>query len=135
MREKDGDREHEETWPGGWLPTPYAVRCRQRQADLASRLARFIQHCGELPDISNIIVFGSYARNAISPWSDIDILVVRDAPADARSIDLVDDLYRAGIIAGDIIAIPTSRYPEGLEATPFGRTILSEGIRVYARPA
>jgi len=76
---------------------------------------------------------------------------MRNAAADARPIsrndstrfwhivarcriDLVDDLYRGGGLGGDIIAVPTTRYPHGLEATPFGRTILAEAVVVYARP-
>lgn len=116
------------------MPIPYAERCRRRKADLAQRLDTFLAHCRALPDIATVLVFGSYARNSVSPWSDIDVLVVRDAPADARSIDLVDDLYRGGGLGGDIIAVPTTRYPHGLEATPFGRTILAEAVVVYARP-
>jgi predicted nucleotidyltransferase len=122
-------------WPGGWLPIPYAQRCRERKADLAQRLATFLAYCRDRPDITAVIVFGSYARDSVSPWSDIDVLVVRDAPADSRSIDLVDDLYRSGGLGGDIVAVASAHYPRGLEATPFGKTILAEGVVVYARSA
>lgn len=67
----------------------------------------------------------------MSPWNDIDVLVVRDAPADSRSIDLVDDLYRSGGLGGDIVAVASAHYPRGLEATPFGKTILAEGVAAW----
>jgi len=76
-------------------------------------------------------VFGSYARDGVSPWSDIDVLVVRDAPADSRSIDMVDDLYRSGGLGGDIVTVASAHYPRGLEAMPFGKTILAEGVAAW----
>ncbi|MBC5798495.1 MAG: nucleotidyltransferase domain-containing protein [Candidatus Eremiobacteraeota bacterium] len=120
---------------GGWEPLAYAERCRRRRAELTRRLDDFVAYCRAKPDIAVVVVFGSYARNRISPWSDLDVLVVRDAAPDARRLDLVDDLYRESRLGSDIIAVPTSRFPEGLKATPFGRDILSDGMTVYARPA
>ncbi len=76
-------------------------------------------------------MFGSYARDGVSPWSDIDVLVVRDAPADSRSIDMVDDLYRSGGLGGDIVTVASAHYPRGLEAMPFGKTILAEGVAAW----
>lgn len=122
-------------WPGGWQPIRYAERCAKRKAELAAGLERFLEYCRTQDDVALVCVFGSYARDAVSPWSDIDVLVVRDAAADASRSALVEDLYRHGRLDGDIVAVPTSRYPDGLHATPFGRTMLAESVCVYARSA
>lgn len=136
-RRKKRRRMAEATWPGGWRPIRYEERCRMRREELDARVGVFVDRCREMPDVSAVFVFGSYARGDISPWSDVDVLVVRDAPADTRSGDLAADLYRNGGLDGDgdIVAVPTSRFPDGLQATPFGRTILTESVRIYARPA
>jgi len=42
--------------------------------------------------ISNIAIFGSYARNQQTPESDIDILVEFKKPIGAEFIDLADEL-------------------------------------------
>lgn len=94
-------------------------------------LERVVDYARRTPDIANIVVFGSYARDRVSPWSDLDLVVVRDGgPA-----DLVDDLYRECGIPGDVVGVATADYPTRLQTTPFGRTLLAEGHVVYARPA
>lgn len=133
--ERMSSLEERARWPGGWQPVPYAERCARRKVELAAGLERFLTYCRTRDDIAAVYVFGSYARDAVSPWSDIDVLVVRDAPADATRLELVEDLYRDGHLGGDIVAVPTARYPDGLRATPFGRTLLAEGVCMHARPA
>jgi HEPN domain-containing protein len=55
-----------------------------------------VSYAAGTSNIARVVVFGSYARDRISPWSDLDLLIVRDGgPA-----DLVDDIivpapYRA----------------------------------------
>lgn len=122
-----------EAWPRGWQPIPYAQRCRARRGELQAQLAHVVETCRLKADIAFVVVFGSFARDEIAPWSDIDVLIVRDAPPESHPVDLVADLHRDGALAGDLIGIPTSRYPGDLEATPIGRTILTEGRVVYAR--
>lgn len=110
---------------------PYRVRCAERRAELACALERIVAYAAATPDISSVIVFGSYARDRTSPWSDLDLIVVRDAgPA-----DLVDDVYRACGVLGDVIGVRTGDFPDRLKATPFGRSVLAEGWSAYARPA
>ena len=110
---------------------PYRERCAERRAELARALEQIVAYAAVTPDIEYVIVFGSYARGRTSPWSDLDLVVVRDAgPA-----DLVDDIYRACGVPGDVIGVRTGDYPERLRDTPFGRTVLAEGRSCYARPA
>ena len=110
---------------------PYRERCSQRRAELANALERIVAYAKTTADISRVIVFGSYARDRTSPWSDLDLVVVRDE----GPCDLVDDIYRACGVPGDVIGLRTHDYPRRLETTPFGRAILTDGKSVYARPA
>ena len=79
-----------------------------------------------------MVVFGSYARDAVTPWSDLDILVVRDGSGVPSGA--VDDFYREGAAVGDVIGIDARDYPARLRETAFGRAILRDGREVYARP-
>jgi hypothetical protein len=109
-------------------PATYAERCSRRRRELDAAVDRLVAVCRTLPDVRRLIVFGSYARGRTSPWSDLDVLVVRDGGPP----DLVDDVYRMGGGA-DIIGIRTADFPIRLQASPFGRTILADGREVYAR--
>ena len=109
---------------------PDRDRCAERRAELTSALERVIAYAAATPDIARVIVFGSYARERTSPWSDLDLVVVRDGGSPP---DLVDDIYRACGVPGDVIGMRASDYPERLRATPFGETILREGRSCYAR--
>jgi predicted nucleotidyltransferase len=110
---------------------PYRERCAHRREELSLALERVVDYARRTPEIARVVVFGSYARDRVSPWSDLDLVVVRDDGPD----DLVDDLYRACGIPGDVIGVVTADFPARLETTPFGRTILAEGHVVYARSA
>ncbi len=110
---------------------PYRDRCAERRADLERALERIVGFAARTPDIVRVIVFGSFARGQTSPWSDLDVVVVRDAGPP----DLVDDIYRECGVPGDVIGVRAQDYPDRLRSTPFGRTILSEGRSYYARSA
>jgi len=66
----------------------------ERQQKLQGELNRFlpvlINHFGAL----KIFVFGSFAVNEVSEWSDLDIVVVRETPLRflARSAELIQYL-------------------------------------------
>ncbi len=110
---------------------PYRRRCAIRQRELDDALNRLIAQAERTSDIARLVVFGSYATGNISPWSDLDVLVVRDGGPP----DMVDDLYRESGAAGEIIGVRTADYPQRLRQSPFGAAILTSGREVYARPA
>jgi len=83
-------------------PLRYRDRCALRKSELSLALERFVGHCATKPDVTRIIVFGSYARD--------HVLVVRD-PASGVPRDLVDDLYRGGKLGGDILAVRSTSRP------------------------
>jgi len=109
---------------------PYRERCATRRAELDAALARIVVYAARTPDIARVVVFGSYARDRTSPWSDLDLVIVRDGGPP----DLVDDVYRVCGVPGDAIGMRTTDFPELLRTTPLGRTIIAEGTSVYARP-
>jgi len=109
---------------------PYRERCATRRVELDAALARIVAYAARTPDIARVVVFGSYARDRTSPWSDLDLVIVRDGGPP----DLVDDVYRVCGVPGDAIGMRTADFPERLRMTPLGRTIIAEGTSVYARP-
>lgn len=116
------------TYPGGWLPIRYDERCRRKRALLAEALDDAIDVCRSRHDVARLLVFGSYARDEISPWSDLDLAVVVDG--DVR--DAVAAIYERGVL-GDVIGIEADNWRERLQRNPFGLTILFEAIEAYAR--
>jgi predicted nucleotidyltransferase len=117
-------------YPGGWRPVPYRERCRERRERLRDALATAIEACRLRPEVRQLIVFGSYVRDEVSPWSDLDLLVI----ADGDAAPAVDALHAAGTL-GDVLGMTAAAAMERLAATPLGRTILEEGRVAYARSA
>ncbi len=80
-----------------------------------------------------IILFGSLARERISLFSDIDLLVLFDEPCSPR--ELTRRVYQA-IHTGeavDILAYNLDDFEKRRER-PFFRKLLSEGKVLYERP-
>lgn len=117
------------TYPGGWKPIRYEVRCRERRVLLDAALERAVAICRARHEIERLVVFGSYAREAISAWSDLDLLVVVDDDAVA-----ITDALNAAARYADVLGMLSRDADLRLTATPLGRTILREGRIVYARP-
>jgi len=116
-------------YPGGWLPIRYDERCRRQKARLSEALVDAIDVCRSRVDVTRLLVFGSFARDEISPWSDLDLAVVVDS--DVRGA--VAAIYERGVL-GDVIGIEADDWRERLRRNPFGLTILAEAIEAYARP-
>jgi predicted nucleotidyltransferase len=115
-------------YPGGWLPIRYEERCRRRKALLTDALHDAIDACRAKPDVTLLIVFGSYARDAVSPWSDLDLLVV----SEGNVRDAIAAIYASGAL-GEVLGAGAQDWKERLQRNPFGETILHEGVQVYAR--
>jgi predicted nucleotidyltransferase len=117
------------TYPGGWRPIPYAERCRERRVELQRALDRAIETCRRRAEVLRLLVFGSFARDEVSPWSDLDLLVMTEGDASGA----VQALYEAGTL-GDVLGMSAADAEARLGVTPLGRTILAEAIEVYADP-
>ncbi len=115
-------------YPGGWQPVRYEERCRRRRNLLADGLTDIVALCRSRCDIARLLVFGSYARDEVSPWSDLDLLVVVDGAVHAA----VSAIYAHGAL-GEVIGVPAHNWRERLGRNPFGETILAEAREAYAR--
>ena len=65
----------------------------ERQQKLQSELSRFLPVLINQFKSVKIIVFGSFAGNEVSEWSDLDIVVVRNTPL--RFLDRSAELIQA----------------------------------------
>lgn len=65
----------------------------ERQQKLQSELDRFLPIMINQFRALKIIIFGSFAGNEVSEWSDLDIVVVRDTPL--RFLDRSAELIQA----------------------------------------
>jgi predicted nucleotidyltransferase len=108
-------------------------RLSERQTLLEHELERIVQTLRDM-EAYRIILFGSVAREAISPWSDLDIIVVMDS--DLPFVKRLGVLYeyikpRVGL---DLLAYTPQEF-EMLRERPFIRQALREGRTLYeARP-
>ncbi|MGH7727677.1 MAG: nucleotidyltransferase domain-containing protein [Vulcanimicrobiaceae bacterium] len=119
---------------GNWEPVRYEVRCRRQRADLQADLEYFVAAAPATPDVQRIVVFGSYARGEINPWSDLDLLVVRERGGTlSERLDDLDALPSR--VRRYIIVVTPTELHDRLPRTGLGETILREGRVVYERPA
>jgi predicted nucleotidyltransferase len=111
----------------------YAERCAARRSRLEGAARALARFCASKPDIVGVYAFGSFARGPIHPWSDLDLLVVRET--DAAPLHRADDLYReAPVSVGfDAVVVTPQEYRDRLPQTPFGRTILAQAEALYER--
>ncbi|MFH1477298.1 MAG: nucleotidyltransferase domain-containing protein [Verrucomicrobiota bacterium] len=65
----------------------------ERQQKLQSELSRFLPILINQFKSLKIIMFGSFAANEVSEWSDLDLVVVRDTPL--RFLDRSAELIQA----------------------------------------
>ena len=115
-------------YPGGWKPVRYEQRCLDRRQLLGDALRDAVETCRSRPEVVRLLVFGSYARGDVSPWSDLDLLVV--AEDDPRAA--VEAIFRRGAL-GDVIGVQANEWQQRLQRNPFGETILREATQAYAR--
>lgn len=110
----------------------YAARAAHRKAELDDAVTAILTACRALGDIEAVYAFGSYGRGAVSPTSDLDLLVVRDTTLRRvlrdRDIRLA---YRGGIPL-DIVVVTPSEYRDLLPTTGMGASILRDARRLDA---
>ncbi len=80
-------------------------------------------------NISQVFLFGSYAKNKETPWSDIDLAVVSDDFTGERMIDY--DRFVNAILKVDRSFEPIPYRTEQFTIdNPFVNEIISTGIRI-----
>ena len=109
-------------------------RRRQRHRErLAEAVKRIVDILAELPQVQQIILFGSYSRGQVDLFTDLDLLVVMDTQEDLLTRTV--RLYRllGGKIGIDLDLLVYT--PQELKEARSGflQAILQEGKVIYAR--
>jgi predicted nucleotidyltransferase len=102
-----------------------------RKARLEAELARAIEALKELGAV-RIVLIGSMARNAWSPFSDIDLVVV--LPTQERFLDRLKTVYGAiqPTVAMDILVYTPEEFEEMSRTNPFLLHALRESRILHA---
>lgn len=110
----------------------YADRSLARRALLDAAAQELVTVCSRLPDVLAVYVYGSYARDAVGPASDLDALIVRETelPRFQREDDIRRFLRTA--VGFELLIVRPDEFAEQLPANSVGRTILAEAKLLYA---
>jgi len=109
----------------------------QRQAHvqlLESALSQLTAQLRAMPEVQQVILFGSYAAGRRDLFTDLDIIVVMDSPL--GFVERLADLYRHLQVAVDVdlLAYTPAEF-ERMRQRPFIRHALATGKVLYARHA
>ena len=101
-------------------------------ATLAEDLERLVQQLSHIPEVRQVIVFGSYAAGRRDLLTDLDLLVVMDSALDfvARNVDLARRLRLR--VACDVL-VYTPQEVVQMRDRPFLRRALHTGKVLYER--
>ncbi len=99
-------------------------------ADLIEKIKMFLSELGkENLNISQVFLFGSYAKKQQNIWSDIDLAIVSDDFTGNRMIDY--DRFVNAILKVDRSIEPVPFKTENFNSeNPFVKEILRTGIRI-----
>lgn len=106
---------------------------RERYAqELAHNLESLVQQLRTIPEVQQVILFGSYAAGRHDLLTDLDLLVVMQSPLDfvTRSVELVRRLRAS--VALDLVAY-TPEELQRMRHRPFVRHVLKTGRVLYER--
>lgn len=106
-----------------------------RQPAAAIAVQRFVEHVRNLPDVLEVRLFGSSARDDWRPDSDVDLLVV----VREKRWPLVKDIHEPwleGLVENGIDLSPRVVSADPLErlrerGAPFVRAVAQEGITLW----
>ncbi len=107
-----------------------------RRDHLETELARCVQLLRERYDPQRIVLFGSLVGDEVWPWSDIDLMIVKET--DRRFLDRtreVLELLRPSV-GMDIIVYTPAEFEQLRKHRPFVREeIDAKGKVLYERPS
>lgn len=88
--------------------------------------------------LTEVILYGSYARGDYHDWSDIDIMILADVDdMQAKKLDaditkkLGDLIYDTNLLLSPML-LSASTFKQYKEALPFYTNVDKEGVRIYA---
>ena len=105
--------------------------CTERnRAALAAQLADLRWRLAKM-GVQRAILFGSLARGDVTPFSDLDLIIVQDT--DARFLDRLEPFYRELDLRvdADILVYTPQELAELQTWNPFIKRALSEGEVIY----
>jgi predicted nucleotidyltransferase len=108
-------------------------RLSQARAEiLESAIVTFVAVAKRHKDVEAVYAFGSVAEDRVGPYSDLDLLVVRETTlvGPERGADLAIEAQLD--VAFDLVVVTPQEFRERLPDTSFGRTILKAVRRVDA---
>ena len=89
-------------------------------------------------DLSEVILYGSYARGDFDEESDIDIAVIVDSSRELLRkyrkglVEIMSNVSLEYDVVVNISCIPLKDFEEYKEVLPYYRNIDSEGVRIVA---
>lgn len=107
---------------------PIAERVKRRKRQLDQTVYDLLAVCDAVPGIVAVYAYGSYAKGATGPTSDLDVLIVRDTPL--RRVERDQDIRPffsapAGI---DMLILTPQEYEVDLPGNSVGQGILREAV-------
>lgn len=105
-------------------------------------LTEFSKQVGELfsDKLSEIILFGSYARGDYDSESDVDIMILMNISRDeermyssqlVKIMENVYDIFGYSIVLSPIVT-SNDFFSEWRDVLPFYRSVVSEGVKIVA---
>lgn len=106
------------------------ARARARRRELEQELGRIVSRCRDL-GYQKAILFGSLARGEVGPWSDIDLILVKDT--DKRFLERLDEFYGQVLpdVPVDALVYTPEEFARLSRERTFVRRALKEGVVLY----
>lgn len=116
------------------MDTDLAAMRQAHVAALARGLDDLVAQLRQIPEVCQVVLFGSYARGRRDLGTDLDLLVVMDSPLDfvSRNAELAERL-RAGVPLDLLVYTPAEM--ADMRERPFLRHALTGSQVLYARNA
>ena len=110
----------------------YEERSAARRARLEAALERFVTVARRYDDVRAVYVFGSLARGAVGPTSDLDLLVVRETAlrGPRRGEDLAMDALLG--IEYDLIVVTPDEFAARPSQSSFWFDVIANARLCYA---
>lgn len=103
---------------------------KTRRLELERELGRIISRCLDL-GYRKAILFGSLARGDVGPWSDIDLILVKET--EKRFLDRLDEFYGKVLpdVPVDVLVYTPEEFARLSRERAFVRRALKEGVVLY----
>ncbi len=106
------------------------AEARARHRELERELGRIVARCRHL-GYRKVVLFGSLARGEVGPWSDIDLILVKET--DKRFLDRLDEFYGQvqPDLPVDVLIYTPEEFANLSRERAFVRRAVREGVVLY----